>query len=246
MNRFKMLTRTIVRRLGWDVVRRDTCNLIQKPIDQKYVEILEDASFRNSVEEVSPLTLLDTPRLANLWNLSRMTDPKGALMEIGTFRGGGALHLSNANPLRNIYVCDSFTSFKILKPGLDDIFNKQQFIDTTSEAVSELFASRNRKFTILEGFFPDSTYNKTLLPISFVHLDVDVYEATRATLKYLVSSNLLMPKSVIVLDDYQRRAKGVDIALSEFLEENPNWLLLPMFPSQALLLPQSWFSAVKD
>ena len=246
MNILKLKTRKFFHRLGFDLVRHSSCNLISKPIDQKYVEILEDISFSNSVEEVSSLSLLDTPRLANLWALSRMTDPNGALMEIGTFRGGGALHLSNANPKRHIYVCDSFKGFENLKPGLDDIFNKQQFIETTSQAVSQLFTSRNRKFSVLEGFFPDSAYNKTLLPISFVHIDVDVYEATLDTLTYLVSSNKLMPKALIVLDDYQRRAKGVDIALSEFLEANSNWLLLPMFPSQALLLPNSWFLGVND
>ena len=55
---------------------------------------------------------------------------------------------------------------------------RQMFKDTTKERVAGLFASRNRKHDVIDGFFPASCAGRTIAPVSFVHLDVDVYQAT--------------------------------------------------------------------
>ena len=73
---------------------------VTKRMDRSNIEILADAEFQRSVREVEDLTLLDTARLANLWQLCRSTDLSGAMLEVGSFRGGGALHLSNCCPTR--------------------------------------------------------------------------------------------------------------------------------------------------
>jgi hypothetical protein len=43
------------------------------------------------------------------------------------------------------------------------------------------------------------------------------------------------------LDDVQRNAEGVDRAIHEFLRDYPTWMMPPIFPSQGLLIPKSWF-----
>ena len=66
---------------------------IIKPMDPAHLEVLEDPVFQASVREVADLTMLDTARLANLWKLCKLSDPRGNILEVGSYKGGGALHL---------------------------------------------------------------------------------------------------------------------------------------------------------
>lgn len=232
-----------LRRLGYDVHRvapHQSDPWVSLGIDTSYVEILEDTAFRASVEEVRPLTLLDVPRLANLWALCRMTNPAGAILEVGSYRGGGALHLSNSDPHRRIVVCDSFQGFRALDPELDRAFSADMFLDTSRDAVEALFASRQRPAQVVAGYFPTSCSDIRIAPVSFVHLDVDTYEATGAALEYLPAH--MTERSIIVSDDYNRHADGVNRAIQEFVARDSDWAAVPIFPSQALLLHRSWFS----
>jgi hypothetical protein len=229
-------------RLGFHLRKVRGNYSIIKPIDPSNVEILGDPSFQKSVQEVANLTLLDTGRLANLWKLSRLTDPKGNIIEIGSYRGGGALHLSNSSPERRIIVCDSFRSFEKLDPSLDQSFHQEMFKDTDKQSVARLFSSRKRAFEVIDGFFPASCAGKTIAPVSFVHLDVDVYKATVESLNYLEEQHILMEKSFIVLDDYDRNAEGVNRAVAEFTASHKHWIAIPLFPSQCLMLKDSWFA----
>jgi predicted O-methyltransferase YrrM len=215
---------------------------IQKPVDPFYLEVLADARFQASVREVSSLTLLDTERLANLWMLSQRTDPKGNILEVGCYKGGASLHLSNAHPERKIIACDSFRSFETVDPALDGIFNQRMFRDTSSEKVRELFRARGRQAEVIEGFFPASCQGKALAPVSFVHLDVDVYKANIESLTFLAQAGLLLDRSLIVVDGYNRREQGTNRAVAEFVRSNPRWVEFPMFPGQCLLVPATWFS----
>lgn len=215
---------------------------ITKPIDPANVEVLGDRSFQASVKEVANLTLLDTARLANLWSLCRRTDPKGNILEVGAYKGGGALHLSNCCPERKIIVCDSFSGFEVLNANLDHSFEDHMFKDIKRDKVDTLFKSRGRPYELIAGFFPASCKGHSLAPVSFVHLDVDVYKATIESLLYLEREHILMDKTLMVLDDYDRKADGVNQAVSEFTKAYEKWLAVPLFPGQCLLLSRNWFS----
>lgn len=216
---------------------------IIKPMDKNGVEILADKEFRDSCKAVIHRTLLDTPRLANLWMLCRMTDAEGAMVEIGSYKGGGALHLSNCCPKRKIMVFDPFdrASFEHISPSMDNIFRKGQFSDSSEDDVARLLQGRN-KF-ICRGYFPSSVRGTSLPTISFVHLDVDVYAATKDSLTYLLTEAKLAARTLIVLDDYNRGAAGVNTAVEEILCEIKGTLAFPLFPGQALIIPKSWYSS---
>lgn len=62
---------------------------ILRPMDRNGIEILANEAFQQSCRSLRGSTLLDTPRLANLWQLCQLTDQDGAMAEIGTFMGGG-------------------------------------------------------------------------------------------------------------------------------------------------------------
>jgi hypothetical protein len=204
------------------------------------VEILADPEFYASCRALSNTSLLDTPRLANLWALCRETDPAGAIIEIGSYKGGGALHLSRCCPDRKVFACEAFSpeSFERVDQKLDTNFQHGQFADHSEEAVRRLLAGRNAE--VIPGFFPDSVRGRDLPPISFVHLDVDVYEATKNSLLYLFDGNRLLPRSLVVLDDYNRKAAGVNMAVEEVGEELGAYTALPMFPGQAVLIPHTF------
>jgi O-methyltransferase len=226
------LSMVVARKLGYGLYPIDANYPLEPPIIGKDLLVLRDAEFRRSIEQVREHTLLDVARLANLWNLARQTGP-GAMLEVGTFRGGGALHISNACPDRQMFIFDSFEGFRSLTPGLDDIFKSNPFHDTSEEHVRHLFRVANRSATIIRGFFPDSAAGLKLGPVAFGHLDVDIYEATRDSLSFLAPR--LAPRSLVVIDDFRRGAHGLDRAVQEFLDKSPAFTCLPMFPGQAVL-----------
>jgi O-methyltransferase len=244
---FNNLIRKAFNLLGYSVVRlpRNSAYSVIKPLDVDRVEILADSAFRDSCNAVKNHTLLDTERLANIWGLCLLTDPNGAMIEIGTYRGGGALHLANCCPDRTIIAVDPFSeeSFEELDVNKDSLFHKGQFKNTSFESVRELLRDKNAK--IYKGYFPSVILEQKLPKISFAHLDVDTYKATKESLRYLLNSNVLGSKSLIVSDDYRRSAKGVDQAIAEIVDEVPGTLVFPMFPGQALIVPKSWYSELR-
>jgi O-methyltransferase len=212
--------------------------IMTNPLDENGIEILKDESFLKSCREVKPYSLLDTNRLINLWEYCKRSNPIGAILEVGSYKGGGALHLSNCQPNRHVYVFESFQGFETIDSRLDANFNMQQFKDTAQANIENLFSERNRKATITPGFFPESTKNISLPNISFVHLDVDIYKATIESLLFL--DDKMTDYSFILLDDCRRGCDGVDKAVEDFMQKSKNWIFLPLFPSQGLLVHKSW------
>jgi hypothetical protein len=154
---------------------------IVKPIDTNKVEILRDEDFHRSLLACANDTNLDDARLANIWAYAKLSGP-GSMVEVGSWHGGGALHIANACPDRRIFVFDPLSdtrSFETIDETLDSSFALNQFTDTSEGYVRHLFASHNKKAEIVKGFFPASAVNVDLGEVAFCHLDVDVYDATK-------------------------------------------------------------------
>lgn len=237
-----MITR-ILKQIGYNVSKQNVDYPIHRAIDPVGVEILNNPDFDRSCLEIGKLSLLDTPRLANLWDLSQLSNPEGNIIEIGAYKGGTSIHLSNANPRRKIIICDSFgDSFQDFKPELDSNFTLEQFKDNKNCTFETILKNNGRNYQIIRGFFPGSvTSLSDIQPISFCHLDVDIYSATIDSLSFLEENNCFLKKSLILADDYNRKAIGVNKAITEFTAKYTNWIALPLFPSQCLLIHRSWF-----
>jgi O-methyltransferase len=236
----KRLIKSAFQRFGLDIVKyRDS--KIKKSMDESYLEVLDDPAFQASVDEVKNNTLLDTARLANLWQLCRMSNPSGSLVEIGSYKGGGALHISNSCPARTIFVCDTFEGFGNLPmdPSLDHLFARERFRDTSFELVKTLWNHKQRDVRWVRGYFPESAAGIDIANVSFAHVDLDIYESTVKTLDYLRPR--LMDRAIVVFDDYLRGADGVVKAAREFSEIHPEWATFPIFPGQGLMIHRSWF-----
>ncbi len=157
------------------------------------------------------------------------------ILEVGTYRGGGALHICNALRDRNpqFFCFDPFEDGGFENIGHDDdLFQQDHFKDTRYDKVVKLLAV-HRNASVVKGFFPAAAQGLDLSNIAFCHLDVDVYGATKDSLEFL--SQRLAPRSFIILDDYNRKVAGVKRAVEEFLETHPGFMVVPLFPSQGLL-----------
>lgn len=210
--------------------------LLQPPVDTGNVEVLHNPAYQAAIAQAKFHTLLDHPRLANLWNYAQLVGP-GAFLEVGSLRGGSALHLCHAiaaGPPRPFHCFDPFESagFAALTPD-DELFRLDDFLDTSYARVRQLLAPFPFAH-VHRGFFPAAAENLNLGPIALCHLDVDVFLATSESLAWLRTR--LAPRSAILVDDVNRRCRGVDRALAEFTAAFPEFLLLPLFPGQGLLL----------
>jgi O-methyltransferase len=229
---------TIFRR---DRVAESRMELLTPVIEAEYVKILFDAEFKSSLAQVKDHTCLDVARLANLWNLARLAGP-GVFLEVGSFRGGTALHICNAIAHRDakVFCFDPFEKGGFENMNNEDhCFHPNDFTDTRFESVVGLLSSKpNAK--VIQGFFPAAAEGLGLRDIAFCHLDVDIYDATRRSLEYLAPR--LASRGLIVIDDFNHaETPGVNRAVTEFLEHHPLFILIPMFPVQAVLLPKSFW-----
>lgn len=241
----KRVARTVLGQKGVAVVGRArwalTCfqaswRAVQKPTDTRWLDVLADAAFKASASEVRDISVLDTARLANLWQWCGMSGD-GAIIEVGAFRGGTALHLSNRWPNRRIFVCDTFAGFRslALDPRLDTGITPLSWCNPDAAAVAALFSERHRDARIVAGTFPDAAASEEIAEISFAHIDVDIHESCRRSLDYI--SARMAPSALIVVNDYGRqKTRGVTRAVDDFLTDNPGWLMLPAYPGQAVLL----------
>jgi O-methyltransferase len=213
--------------------------LLNPAIDVEYVAILFDPKFRSSVTQVKDYTCLDVARLANIWNLARLVGP-GIFLEVGSFKGGTALHICNAieNRGADFYCFDPFEKggFEALGDK-DQCFKPNDFTDTRYEMVVKLLSGKPHA-KVIQGYFPAAAEHLNLANIAFCHLDVDVYGATKESLEFLAPR--LAPRGLIVLDDVDHlETPGVNKAVTEFLASHSSFLYIPMFPTQAVLLPKS-------
>ncbi|MGB7547412.1 MAG: class I SAM-dependent methyltransferase [Terracidiphilus sp.] len=217
--------------------------MLTPAIEAEYVDILFDPKFRSSVAQVKDFTCLDIARLANLWTLVRMAGP-GVFLEIGSYKGGTALHICNAmeDPDALFYCFDPFETGGFERIGdCDQAFKPTDFMDTQYAAVVKLLSSKPRAKAV-QGFFPAAAEDFDLRNIAFCHLDVDTYEATRNSLEYLAPR--MAPRGLIVLDDVDHReTPGVRKAMTEFVAARPSFLAIPMFPVQAVLVSKTYWQS---
>lgn len=93
---------------------------------------------------------------------------------------------------------------------------------------------KGRNLSVLQGVFPDSDKLRSVQDISFAHLDVVVYDSCLWSLEYVTSR--CWPSAVVVVNDCLRYPWGVTEALCDFLDPHAEWIALPLYPGQAVLV----------
>lgn len=191
--------------------------LVQVPSVPEFLDVLHDDAFQRSLREIKYITKYDTARLANIWQLCRLSEPRGNIVEVGAWRGGSAIHLMNCRPEARFVVADTFHT------------------SDYQEVIARLKQKgRGKDITVLKGVFPESDTEGAVRDVTFAHVDVVIYESCRRSLEYL--SRRCIRSAVIVVNDVLRYPWGVSEALCEFSEAHPEWIVLPLYPGAAVLL----------
>ena len=135
----------------------------------------------------------------------------GEAAELGVYQGGGAAIISSALPGKVLHLFDTFTGIPE-DDAIDGGHLKGDF-NTSLDDVQRFLAGYNVVFH--QGFFPDSAAG--LYPeikYSFVHLDADTYQSTKAGLEYFLPK--MVAGGCVVLDDYDwGQCPGVKKAIEE-------------------------------
>lgn len=171
-----------------------------------YAPWTTDTSFMAVYAVIEAYTLVDRYRCFELWQLVAQSQKvEGALIEIGTWRGGsGALIAASARSVGitdTVYLCDTFTG--VVKAGEHDSrYEGGEHADTSTAMVEEvLSALKLDNVTILKGVFPDETATKvSSSSFRFCHVDVDVYESTKDIVAWVWPR--LAVGGIMVFDDY--------------------------------------------
>jgi O-methyltransferase len=175
-------------------------------------------SFEEVYNEVGGYTLIGGDRMRILWETAQhCAQFKGAMVEVGVYRGGSAALLRAAAPDHVLVLFDTFSGHPALQTQQEWETQKAgRFNDTTLEAVQSLVGD-SAVFRV--GIFPETLDRETcelLRTIAFVHCDVDLYESTRAVLERLWPQ--LVAGGALVCDDYGfGDCEGAQRAIEEFV-----------------------------
>ena len=199
------------------------------PLHQEYM-----ADYQRSLEASRmPDNDWRRPRFFHLVEMFSLTRGlPGATIEAGCFRGlSSHLICSTQRRVQPEYLgedhvmVDSFEGLS--KPVEKDgafaasRYEKNAFTTTSLEHVQQTMAEFSET-TILQGWIPEVFSQVPVQPYRFAHVDVDIYEPTKASLEFFFP--LLVPGGILVVDDYgpwpKREWEGCHKAVQEFASEH--------------------------
>ncbi|MEJ0053869.1 MAG: TylF/MycF/NovP-related O-methyltransferase [bacterium] len=180
-------------------------------------------------EERGPV-LLDPEELFMIYSLARTQRKHGGeYAEVDVFQGASSKAICEAKEGTPLHLFDTFAGLPSVG-ALDTRFKKGMF--AASEAAVRARLAAYPQVFIYPGFFPDTAAPVAENRFSFVHLDVDTYESTKACLSFFYPR--MLPGGIILSHDYSQ-CQGVRKAFDEFLETRPDTFIELPF-SQCLVV----------
>jgi O-methyltransferase len=157
----------------------------------------------------------------------------GDIAEVGVFRGASAKLICAVKENRPLHLFDTFE-------GLPDL----TVADTESPFAAKAYSAQLEAVKRYVGPCPQVEFYQGLFPatagpvenrkFSFVHVDVDLYEATRASLEWFYPR--LSPGAIVMCHDFHY--PGVKKAVHEALEGKPERPISQSSGSHCLILKQ--------
>ncbi len=180
------------------------------------------------ISTIKPYTLLDRPRLDNLYKVALYLEEEGiegSFVECGTMNGGSAGLIASVGKNRQLWLLDSWdglpepTRYDVKQNGEKGSRGR---VKGSKEKVEELFfdklQSSRDKVHLIEGWFNDTipSHIDKIGKIALLHLDCDYYESVKLCLESLYDS--VVENGVIVIDDYMDW-QGCKKATDEFIDK---------------------------
>lgn len=148
--------------------------------------------------------------------VTRTAKIKGALAEVGVYKGGSARLICKAKGNKPLYLFDTFSGIPSVGE-IDQGISKGQFAASLEQVKKSLSDCEQTYF--YKGWFPASADGRVRnTTFSFVHLDVDTYESTMNSLRFFYPR--VARGGVILSHDYISVA-GVRKAFDEFFKDKP-------------------------
>lgn len=223
-NRSSEARQALLEELRYFPDNADAKNLLEQ-LDRQYPDPFQnkifnpDSEFKELVQAVRPYTQLSVARLQTIFNHAKDICKKGIpgnFVECGVAAGGStavlayvAKHYSKLP--RMIYAFDSFEGMP--QPTAYDVHNGVNAQSTgwgagtcaaSEDSVKEICSKLGvmDRVTLVKGYFEDTLPLKRDLVgmISFLHLDGDWYESTRAILANLYDR--IVNNGILQVDDY--------------------------------------------
>jgi len=173
----------------------------------------------------------------NLYQVVLRTQPlEGEIAEVGVYRGGSAKLIASLKGNKRLHLFDTFAGMPTVRADVDK-HQAGDFADTSLGAVQR-YLSPFAGLVFYQGLFPDSAQSlgATATRFSLVHLDVDIYESTKAGLSFFYPR--VVKGGLILSHDYRSlRCPGVKRAFDEFFADKPE-PVIELWKTQCLVSKQ--------
>jgi hypothetical protein len=157
-------------------------------------------------------TLFDPAELFMIYSLARTQKAHGGdFAEVGVYKGASAKAICAVKGDTPLHLFDTWNG--IPSTGALDPRFKVGMFSASEEDVKKRLAPFPNVFTY-KGLFPNTSGPVMSKRFSFVHLDVDTYESTKACLKFFYPR--VLSGGIILSHDYAQ-AIGVRQAFDEFM-----------------------------
>lgn len=167
-----------------------------------------------------------------IMNLVRSTAKlQGAIAEVGTYEGGSARLICEVKGDTPLHLFDTFEGLPDRTEGdAGSSFAKGMFV-SSEQRVRDYLAPFPNVY-LHKGYFPETAGPIENERFRLVHLDADLYEATRAGLDFFYPR--MVQQGVIIMHD--STSAGVARAFTEFLADKPEVLVFQPAGSHSLFV----------
>ena len=175
-----------------------------------------------------------------IWNVRHLLADGVSMAEVGVYRGGGTYFMALvANKMfekkATIHAFDTFEGHPDeIVPAVDFDHRPGMFGDTSFPEVQAYLAGFTN-VRLHKGRFQDRCVEVSGEQFCFVHVDVDIFSATRAGLDFF--ADRLLKGGVIVVDDYGfTTCQGAKAAVDSFIEYRTGFIKLHLDTGQCVLI----------
>lgn len=213
----KQIRKTIEKRNGVLIFYRDPNHL-------ELFELLK--TIKNETE----LLLQDNESYQIFMAVKNTIKVPGDIAEVGCYKGGSSKIICEAKGNKKFYTFDTFEGL----PELDKVdikyFEKGMYLASFEEVKNYLKDYPN--VYVYKGIFPSNADSIKDKRFSFVHLDLDLYKATKESLEFFYPR---MNKGGVIISHDYLYAKGVRKAFDDFFK-NKSEPIIEMSGTQCLIV----------
>lgn len=201
---------------------------------QAYCPWFSDEAFMSYSSAIEGFTAVPPECRWTIYLMARQClHVEGDFYECGVDRGGSAKLIASVmrGSGKRLHLFDTFAGMPAVDESIDG--HRQGDFPHSSPDVVREFVGYHDEVILHAGVIPD-TFAGAEGPISFAHVDVDLYESTKACCEFIYPR--LSRGGVMVLDDYARPScRGARLAIDEYFADKPSVPLTSVTSAQAVV-----------